>query len=224
MRTPAPLGPVTARGIAAEAAHVIREAIMNGTFRPGEELREGALAESLAVSRGSVREGLSILEREGIIRTGWHRPATVIPASRHHARSLYRLRAGLERIAAQGAAEKAREGASGFAEPLERLRTALSDGVERSGVVRADLEFHDAVYALADNAPLTSAWQAIRSQIRLYQLLRSTEPETGYDSSLVSEHEQYADIVASGDEEAAGRYAERHVESALEVLLERLAD
>ena len=45
---------------------MIREAIMNGTFRPGEELREGALAESLAVSRGSVRAGLSILEKEGI--------------------------------------------------------------------------------------------------------------------------------------------------------------
>ncbi|WP_298180821.1 GntR family transcriptional regulator [Saccharomonospora sp.] len=222
MRTRAPLGPVNARGIAAEAAHMIREAIMNGTFRPGEELREGALAESLAVSRGSVREGLSILEREGVIRTGWHRPATVIPASKEHARNLYRLRAGLDRIAAQGAAERACRG--GFSEVLERLRAAVEGGVARSEVVRADLEFHDAVYGLADNEPLTSAWQAIRSQIRLYQLLRSTEPEVGYDSTLVDEHARYAEILATGDVDAAGRYAERHVESALEGLLARLVD
>ncbi|MEU3271150.1 GntR family transcriptional regulator [Saccharomonospora sp. NPDC006951] len=222
MRTPAPLGPVSTRGIAAEAAHMIREAIMNGTFRPGEELREGALAESLAVSRGSVREGLSILEREGIIRTGWHRPAMVIPASRDHARNLYRLRAGLDRIAAQGATEKARR--DGVATALEGLRSAVTNAAARSEVVRADLEFHDAVYGMADNEPLTSAWQAIRSQIRLYQLLRGTEPEKGYDLSLVSEHAEYAKILTEGDTEAAGRYAELHVESALEGLLGRLGD
>ncbi|WP_016907108.1 GntR family transcriptional regulator [Streptomyces xiaopingdaonensis] len=210
------------RGIAVEAAHMIREAIMNGTFQPGEELREGALAESLTVSRGSVREGLSILEREGIIRTGWHRPATVIPVSRDHAENLYRLRAGLERIAAQGAAERARPDC--FAAALEGLRSAVTDGTTRSEVVRADLEFHDAVYDVAENGPLVSAWQAIRSQIRLYQLVRSAEPERGYDSSLVVEHSRYAEILTSGDAEAAGRYAEQHVESALEGLLGRLGE
>ncbi|OEU94828.1 GntR family transcriptional regulator [Streptomyces oceani] len=222
MRAAAPIGPVNARGIAAEAAHMIREAIMDGSFRPGEELREGSLAESLTVSRGSVREGLSILEREGIIRTGWHRPATVIPVSRDHARNLYRLRAGLDRIAAQGAAHHTR--ADGFSPALESLRSAVTDGAARSEVVRADLEFHDAVYEVADNAPLTSAWQAIRSQIRLYQLVRSAEPESGYDSSLVAEHSRYAEILTSGDVETAGRYAEQHVESALEGLLGRLGD
>lgn len=201
---------------------MIREAIMNGTFRPGEELREGALAESLTVSRGSVREGLSILAREGIIRTGWHRPATVIPVSREHAKNLYRLRAGLERIAAQGAAEHAPPEC--FSAALQGLRSAVEGGAARSEVVRADLEFHDAVYDVADNGPLLSAWQAIRSQIRLYQLVRSAEPERGYDSSLVSEHSRYAEIVTDGDVDAAGQYAERHVESALEGLLGRLDD
>lgn len=222
MRTPAPIGPVNARGIAAEAAHMIREAIMEGTFRPGEVLREGDLAESLSVSRGSVREGLSVLEREGIIRTGWHRPATVIPASRSHAQNLYRLRAGLERIAAQAAAERARH--EDFSSALTSLRSAVTDDSTRSELVRADLGFHDVVYEISDNAPLVSAWQAIRSQIRLYQLLRTSEPEPGYDASLIDEHSQYAGILVDGDGDAAGRYAERHVESALEALLGRLDD
>lgn len=214
------LRPVTARGIAAEAADVIREAIMDGTFAPGEALREGPLAESLEVSRGSIREALSTLEREGIIRTGWHRPASVASATREHAEHLYRLRAGLDRIAAQGAVDRARP--EHFTEPLAELEQAVTPGGTRSDLVRADLSFHDAIYRIADNEPLTEAWEAIRSQVRLYQLLRTSEPEPGYDAGLPAQHATYAEVLCAGDPEAAGQFAERHIEEALGGLLDRL--
>lgn len=214
------LRPVSSRGIAPEAADAIREAIMEGTFSPGEVLREGSLAQSLEISRGSVREALSLLEREGIIRTGWHRPASVIPATRERAEHLYKLRASLDRTAAHGAMLHARM--EDFAQALSDLQDAVQPGSSRSDLVRADLAFHDRVYQIAGNEPLSDAWKAIRSQVRLYQLLRTSEPEPGYDAGLPAEHVAYAQTLCGSDAEAAGRCAEQHIESALEGLLQRL--
>jgi len=55
------------RGLAADIARRLRTAIVHGYFGPGERLREEALAKSLGVSRGPVREALSQLEREGLV-------------------------------------------------------------------------------------------------------------------------------------------------------------
>lgn len=214
------LRPIAARGLGTATADTIREAIMDGTFAPGEALREGPLAESLAVSRGSVREGLALLEREGLVRTGWHRPATVVTATRARAQDLYRLRAGLDRVAVVAAAAVATE--ADLAAPLARLAEVASSGASRDELVTADLAFHDAVYRVAGNEPLTAAWEAIRSQVRLYQLLRSSEQTQGYAESLHREHADYARLVLGGDAAAAATCAEEHVGSALAALLRRL--
>lgn len=195
---------------------------MDGTFAPGEALREGPLAESLQISRGSVRDALSLLEREGIIRTGWHRPASVLPATRERAEHLYKLRAGLERIAAQAVIGKAAE--EDFTSALADLETAVRPGSSRSDLVVADLTFHDRVFDIAGNAPLSEAWRGIRSQVRLYQLLRTSEPEPGYDASLPAEHAAYAQLLCGRDARAAADSAERHIEMALTGLLQRLPE
>ena len=64
-----PLPKVARRGLAQESADLIREAIHSGGFAPGSSLLEVELAASLGVSRGSVREGMALLEREGLIRS-----------------------------------------------------------------------------------------------------------------------------------------------------------
>ncbi len=45
----------------------LRDAIVDGTFAPGEQLRDGELAEWLGVSRTPVREALVRLEQEGFV-------------------------------------------------------------------------------------------------------------------------------------------------------------
>ncbi|MGY2062844.1 GntR family transcriptional regulator, partial [Nocardia gipuzkoensis] len=85
------------RGLSHEAADVIREAIFAGDFAPGAPLREVELAAALGVSRGSVREGLAVLEREGLIRSGWHRGTTVIEVTAVDVEEVYTLRGALDR-------------------------------------------------------------------------------------------------------------------------------
>ncbi|MFM8773842.1 MAG: GntR family transcriptional regulator, partial [Actinomycetota bacterium] len=46
-------------------AERIREALLEGTLRPGDRLIEADIAAELGVSRGPVREGIRLLAAEG---------------------------------------------------------------------------------------------------------------------------------------------------------------
>ncbi len=75
------VAPVRRRGLADEVADSIRAAILSGAYELGAQLREVELAAALEVSRGPVREALLRLEREGLVRSEWHRGATVMTLS-----------------------------------------------------------------------------------------------------------------------------------------------
>lgn len=70
-----PLSPLTPRGIGLgdEVYSTLSQAILDGTFAPGERLRDVDLAESLGVSRTPVREALQRLERSGLVEVSPNR-------------------------------------------------------------------------------------------------------------------------------------------------------
>lgn len=56
------------RSLATEAAETLRSAIRDGRLRPGEQLpSEPVLAESLGLSRGTLRQAVAVLEQEGLL-------------------------------------------------------------------------------------------------------------------------------------------------------------
>src|SRR4051812_32626927 len=93
------VAPARRRGLADEVADRIRDAIFGGAYRPGAQLREVELSAALDVSRGPVREALLRLEREGLVRSAWHRGATVTTLSAGDVAELYSLRGALEHLA-----------------------------------------------------------------------------------------------------------------------------
>ena len=213
------------RGLADEAADLVRAAILSGHFPPGAALREVELAARLEVSRGSVREGLARLEREGLVRGGWHRGTTVIDVTAEDVEEVYTLRAALDRLAATTARRTASP------DDLRRLDLTVADmAAETAGaadagrLVALDIAFHDQIYAAADNARLTTAWRTIRSQLHLFQTRRA---DTGYDhyrARVVDEHRELAALLRSGDHRTLARVAEEHVDAARRSLLVALTD
>ncbi|GAA4550143.1 GntR family transcriptional regulator [Amycolatopsis samaneae] len=215
-----PLRPAARRGLADEAADRVREAIFGGHFPPGSPLREVDLAASLGISRGSVREGLALLEREGLVRSGWHRPTTVVEVTATDVEEVYTVRAALDRLAALTARAKA---APGDLADLDGLLTAMADevgaGADGPRLLALDIAFHDRIYAAAGNRRLTEAWQAVRSQVFLFQLQRITLGHEHYQSRVVAEHRELAALLRDGDPGELARVAEDHVDSARRSLL-----
>ncbi|MFD9892618.1 GntR family transcriptional regulator [Amycolatopsis sp. NPDC059027] len=219
-----PLRPAARRGLADEAADRVREAIFGGHFPPGSPLREVELAASLGISRGSVREGLAVLEREGLVRGGWHRPTTVTEVTAADVEEVYSVRAALDRLAALTARTKAT--AEDFAE-LDELVAAMAGeaGADADGprLLALDIAFHDRIYAAAGNRRLTEAWQAVRSQVFLFQLQRISLGHAHYQSRVVAEHRELAALLRDGDPDELARVAEEHVDSARRNLLTGLS-
>src|SRR3954463_2354238 len=74
----------------------IREAIMQGVFRPGQRLNLDTIAESLGVSRMPVRARLRQLENDGLVQRHHCRGVTVSVLRADEIAEIYELRILLE--------------------------------------------------------------------------------------------------------------------------------
>ncbi|GAB3875475.1 GntR family transcriptional regulator [Kibdelosporangium lantanae] len=213
------------RGLADAAADRIRDAIFAGTFPPGAALREVELAADLDVSRGSVREGLTILEREGLIHSGWHRGTKVIDVTVQDANEIYAVRAALEGLAARSAIgrvdlDELDALVDGMvAHLVETERT--SDG-QHDDLLALDMRFHDLIYQATGNTRLVNAWEALRSQMYLFQMTRIRLSHQHYRNIVVDEHREIVRLLRAGDGYALAQYAEEHVQSGRRVLVAAL--
>ncbi|GAA1544195.1 DNA-binding FadR family transcriptional regulator [Microbacterium ginsengiterrae] len=164
--------------------------IIAGRVVAGEPLpAEADLAALLGVSRLTLREGVRLLQAQGVIVPvpgSRHRVAPVDEwtgleavvrysrsggARRRSSLELLDMRVMFETGAAELAAPRCTdEHIARLAELLEQMRTAHANG-DVPGFVDADLAFHDVIFAAADNRilvasvrPLTTMLQASRSE------------------------------------------------------------
>jgi len=215
------IGKAARRGLGDEVADRIREAIFAGQFPPGAPVREVELAEALEVSRGSVREGLAQLAREGLLHSEWHRGTRVIDLTVADIDEVYSVRAALERLATSTAARNA---GADLHDRLDRIVDTMAAELDADGprLIALDIEFHDQIYAAAGNRRLLEAWQALRSQVYLFQLSRVRLDDQDYRTRLVTEHRTIADTLRGRNTKALARIAEEHVLSARGRLIAKL--
>ncbi|WP_326948546.1 GntR family transcriptional regulator [Amycolatopsis sp. NBC_00348] len=215
MSEPGRVVPARRRGLADEVADRIRDAIFDGAYPPGSQLREVELSAALGVSRGPVREALLRLEREGLARSEWHRGATVTALTEPDVAELDTLRAALEQLAVALVIERApAEGLAAVDAAVGRMARAADE----HEMVRCDIGFHDAVYAAAGHRRLLEAWEAIRSQVHLFLLTRVGVEADGYLAAIPEEHRQLAAALRAGDREAALELFATHRRHAFDIL------
>lgn len=100
----------------------LRERIQLGEIRPGARIRELPVAAEFGVSRGPVRDGFKILERERLIRREGRAGAVVRDFSVEELTSIFHIRAELSALGMRMAAEAADRPAAALA--------ALDQGVD----------------------------------------------------------------------------------------------
>ena len=140
--------------LAQQAVDRLREAIFDGAYPPGANLRELRIAREFGVSQATVREALQQLEAAGLVTRHPNVGTTVTRLTPKEVRERVELRAWLEVQAAQNAA--GRMGEEEFAE-LERRLTALGSAIVRDSyheAAQADLEFHRWVWKCSGNETL----------------------------------------------------------------------
>ena len=92
--------------LSARVYNHIRDGILSGRYKDGDELKEMTIGEELGVSRTPVREALRQLDLEGLITIIPNKGAFVEEVSLDDIRDIYDIRARLEGLCARWAAEK----------------------------------------------------------------------------------------------------------------------
>ena len=125
------------------AAEALRKAIHNGQLKPGEWLRQEALAEEMGISQMTVRDALNQLVGEGLAVRIPYKGVRVVSLDVEDIENICAMRGLLEGLAAKLAAENITP------EELEQMRKLLPEttiSAERESVERArdaNREFHE---------------------------------------------------------------------------------
>src|SRR4051794_289239 len=136
------------------AADMIRAAILDGRFEPGDRLKEIKLAEMLGISRTPVREAFLVLAAQGLVILSKGRGVTVRSFTAEEMRRNYEMRARLEAYAARLAAGNMSEDLIADARAsIKRMRKQRPSDV--AGLVEENAHFHKLILSAVSDDRLT---------------------------------------------------------------------
>lgn len=171
--------------------------ILNGRLKPGERLRESALADNLGLSRNTVREAVRIVQAGGLIR---HRPnhgAVVWDPTDAEIMDVYNARYYLETTAARSVSEDTN---------LDEVHAAMEEfrAILRSGdpfkIVEKDLAIHSAMIGLLGSRKLRAFYQQLVTELRYFMFVLSTEKHEYEDpEALEAEHQNIITALETRD-------------------------
>lgn len=191
----------------------LRDAILDGTLRPGDRLVETDLAERFAVSRGPVREAIRLLAPEGLVILRRNRGAIVASPTFDDVLEVYAARLSLGTLALTHAVETRSGESSRFAEAVDLLTTMRDDSVQADpqAMLEADLAFQDAVLGLSGLPRIsTMLEQSARDAASFVSLLGITYDSTDH-VALIERHERLLNSIAAGDADATVAAWQQHI-------------
>ena len=195
----------------------LRDAVRRGVLKPGERLMEIQLAEELGVSRTPVREAIRKLEMEGYVIMMPRRGTYIADLSIRDINEVFEIRTSLESLASGLAAERITEDEL---EKLQRLLVQIGTHIksgDMESIVRTDTEFHDLLYQTSRNTRLVGIISNLREQLTRFRTTSMSFP--GRLKATLEEHRKIVEAIAQGDEKAARKAAEYHMEKAEQTLL-----
>lgn len=191
-------------------ADALRTAILDGSYLPGERIRQEDIAARSGASRIPVREALRLLQAEGLVTLVANSGAWVAKLTLAECAELYRIRERLEplllRASLPGLDGAALDRMSGLAGDMERA------GGDVDAFLRADREFHLSSYAAA--APGETAkiigkmWNSTQHYRREFTEIASRRAGLGVTHL---EHRLLVDCLRRNDPDDAERVLVMHI-------------
>jgi phosphonate utilization transcriptional regulator len=183
--------------------------ILTGEIPVGGKLNEAALAGSLGVSRGPVREAFRALEESGLVRLEKNRGVFVRRIPLAEADEIYELRAILDEFVGRRLAHTASiDDVRDLRARVERMEKASSQA-DIDGYFAANLAFHDRLVELAGNAKLLAIYRRLVNELVLFR--RATLAQGGALPASTREHREIVERIAARTPAAAGRALYEHV-------------
>jgi len=207
------------RSVAQEIYMVLRDGILRGLYKPGEALRQEALAHRFQTSRAPVREALGRIESEGLVILRPRRGYIVSSLDTAEITEIFRLRTLLEEHASH-VGTQARTHAD-----IEAVGSILDQMEQVQGPEPADtarwIDLHRSFhYRLFSSAPQKHTINTLNTLCDLVDRYLSIDVSlTGHDDPTNSEHRQIYEAFKAGNADKVAALSRRHCEHTAERLL-----
>lgn len=202
-------------------ADELRRALFDGELEPGTPLREVALADSLGVSRSTVREALALLVSEGLAVRVPNKGTAVHTLSPEEIRDVCRARAVVETAGVRrwnDATDEARDAVRSALTEFNRLAATTTSPQE---LTAAHLQIHRALTGLTESPRLVAMSEALYAEIRL--ALAGLDRTRGNVREQAHSHADLLRLLERGHLDEAEAELTRHLASAEDSLVESLS-
>lgn len=206
------VGPLQRVSLARKAEELIRQAIVTGLLRSGEQISPQEIADRLGVSRTPVREAIIHLNAVGLVEM---LPGRIQIASPTTAaiEDAFMLRESLEGMAARLAAERRTAEQAGLITYHAELSKLAAKAKDRPGFQKSDRDFH---LAIAEASGSVQVARYLSYALDLAFTLRNLRmANTPFSASSVRHHVELAKAIDRRDADAAERISREHVQAVL---------
>jgi DNA-binding GntR family transcriptional regulator len=212
--------PVRPGNATEHALGVLRGAIQEGRFAPGQRLIEADLMQAFTVTRGPLREALRRLASEGVVDIVPNRGAMVRIFNRQEMIDLFRIREVIEGLAARQAAEAMADGKCRikFEAAIAKMDRARS--VSEVPFSKENVIFHELVLTYARNKQLTGLMRQLQLPLVRFQIRASIDD--AYREASRCEHLAVVQAVLKGNAAQAERLMRKHLRQAADRVIARL--
>ncbi|UWQ92554.1 GntR family transcriptional regulator [Aliisedimentitalea scapharcae] len=197
-------------GKTASAATIIfnalRKAIVEGDLSDGDPLRQDEIARMFNTSRIPVREALTMLEQQGLVKTVRYKGAVVAALSMQEASEIFDFRAFLEAEVIRQAVPVMSSGVLDQAQQFLEKFAAASEPMEYGDLNRG---FHATLYRASGRPYHLSVIE--NSMDRIDRYLRAQLVLSGGMSRADREHQAILDACRKGDADKAAQLTADHI-------------
>ncbi|MGL5675137.1 MAG: GntR family transcriptional regulator [Cellulosilyticaceae bacterium] len=190
----------------------IREAILDGTYKKGDVIRESAIAQQLGVSRTPVREAIRQLELEGLVESIPNKETIVSGITEEDVHDIFLIRSRLEGLAARKAAERITEDELKELEEVLALTSFYAEKHDANALKELDHRFHEVIYKATKSKTLNHMLSDFHHYIQKARKLSIATP--GRAKKVVEEHQSIYEALVQKDGDAAERLMDEHVRKA----------
>lgn len=196
----------------------LREAIITGELKPGQQLVETELATSLGVSRAPLREALQILSAEGLAETIPYHGTMVRRLTKADIEELYSLRSVLETFAIRRILDQHDpQQAVLLRECFDKMLAAAEAG-DLKHVNQIDREFHDTLIELSGHSLLLTSWSVVSMRVR--QVMALLNRRNSNLKQIAYNHVPIIEAIEANDVETAVQLVAKHVAASGELIAE----
>lgn len=195
---------------------LIKEKILEGVYKPSENLVEINLASELGVSRNTIKKALLMLSSEGLVDMQDNKGAKVRSFTLEEVLNYYEIREVLEGYIARITAPLiTSDELESLYQTLLKMEYCIQQG-DLTQYSNHNIEFHNIIYETCKNKQAVEMVTSIKTQMRRYHF--RTILVLGRNANSFNEHKSIFNALKEHNAEEAERLTKLHIANVREIL------